>query len=103
MYGSGYVESVLTGQSSERSRAQGHETLSVFGIVDGEEAVLLKPVHRALLVRGALMPTEHGGLMLGPEARGFLKGEQPLDLVIPPKRQGRQRRGGVGEAVRARR
>ena len=63
----------------------------MFGIVEGEEAVLLKPVHRALLVRGALLPTEHGGLMLGPEARGFLKGEHPLDLVIPPKRAGGKR------------
>jgi ATP-dependent DNA helicase RecQ len=64
-YGSGYIESVLTGQSSERSRTQGHEKLSVFGIVEGEDAFLLKPVHRALLVRGALMPTEHGGLNWG--------------------------------------
>ena len=100
IYGSGYIESILTGQSSERSRAQGHETLSVFGIVEGEEATLLKPVHRALLVRGALLPTEHGGLMLGPEARGFLKGEQPLDLVIPPKRAGTKRRkAGSGQAL----
>ncbi|NCP19164.1 MAG: DNA helicase RecQ [Erythrobacter sp.] len=102
MYGAGYVESVLTGQSSERSRSQGHDALSVFGIIDGEEAALLKPVHRALLVRGALLPTEHGGLMLGPEARGFLKGEQPLDLVIPPKRAGgRGRKGapGSGQAL----
>ncbi len=99
-YGSGYIESILTGQSSERSRAQGHDTLSVFGIVEGEEADLLKPVHRALLVRGALMPTEHGGLMLGPEARGYLKGEQPLDLVIPPKRVGgKRRKSGSSQAL----
>ena len=101
MYGAGYIESVLTGQSSERTRAQGHEALSVFGIVEGDEAALLKPVHRALLVRGALLPTEHGGLMLGPEARGFMKGEEPLDLVIPPKRsgKGRKRSGGSGQAL----
>ena len=97
MYGAGYVESVLTGQSSDRSRERGHDALSVFGIVEGEEAALLKPVHRALLVRGALLPTEHGGLMLGPEARGFLKGEEPLDLVIPPKKTG-GRRGRAGRA-----
>ena len=95
-YGAGYVESILTGQSSERSRARGHESLSVFGIVEGEEVSLLKPVHRALLVRGALMPTEHGGLMLGLEARGFLKGEQPLDLVIPPERPRDRRPSGTG-------
>ncbi|WP_370182843.1 RecQ family ATP-dependent DNA helicase [Alteriqipengyuania sp.] len=102
MYGAGYIESVLTGQSSERARAQGHEALSVFGIVEGDEAALLKPVHRALLVRGALLPTEHGGLMLGPQARTFLKGEEPLDLVIPPKRsggKGRGRAGGSGSAL----
>ena len=101
MYGAGYVESILTGQSSERSRAQGHDKLSVFGIVEGEEAALLKPVHRALLVRGALLPTEHGGLMLGPEARGFLKGEEPLDLVIPPKRLGGKgrNRGGASQEL----
>ena len=99
MFGAGYIESVLTGQSSERSRSQGHDKLSVFGIVEGEEAALLKPVHRALLVRGALLPTEHGGLMLGPEARGFLKGEQPLDLVVPPKRTGGKRAGrGAGSS-----
>ena len=101
MYGAGYVESILTGQSSERSLSQGHDQLSVFGIVEGEEAALLKPVHRALLVRGALLPTEHGGMMLGPEARGFLKGEEPLDLVIPPKRAGGKRgsRGGSGQEL----
>ena len=101
MYGAGYVESILTGQSSERSRSQGHDKLSVFGIVEGEEAALLKPVHRALLVRGALLPTEHGGLMLGPEARGFLKGEEPPDLVIPPKRLGGKgrNRGGASQEL----
>jgi len=98
-YGAGYIESLLTGQSSERSRAQGHESLSVFGIVEGEEAALLKPVQRALLVRGALLPTEHGGLMFGPEARGYLKGEKPLDLVIPPKRQAQRGRKGSGPAL----
>ncbi|WP_432201935.1 DNA helicase RecQ [Erythrobacter sp. W53] len=98
-YGSGYIESVLTGQSSERSRSKRHDELSVFGIVEGEETALLKPVHRALLVRGALMPTEHGGLMLGPEARGFLKGELALDLVVPAKRssgKSHNRKGGAG-------
>ncbi len=99
MYGAGYVESILTGQSSERANSQGHDTLSVFGIVEGEEAALLKPVQRALLVRGALLPTEHGGLMLGPEARTYLKGELSLDLVLPPKRERGRGRKGSGQAL----
>lgn len=92
MFGAGYVEAILTGQSSERSLMNGHEALSVFGIVDGEEAALLKPVGRALLLRDALRTNAHGGLEFGPAARGILKGEVPVELVVPPKRA-RRRRG----------
>ena len=45
---------MLTGQSTERSLMNGHEALSVFGIVEGEEAALIKPVARALQARDAL-------------------------------------------------
>ncbi len=94
-FGAGYVEGVLAGVSSERSRNAGHEALSVFGIVEGEEAALLKPVNRALLVRDALRTTEHGGLMLGPQARAILKGEVELALIVPPKKDGGRRRKGA--------
>ena len=92
-YGAGYVEGVLTGQSSERSQKAGHESLSVFGIVTGDETALLKPVIRALLVQDALRTTEHGGLMLGPAARPLLKGEGELSLIAQPPREGRRRKG----------
>ena len=91
-YGAGYVEGVLTGHSSERSQKAGHESLSVFGIVSGDEAALLKPVIRALLVQDALRTTEHGGLMLGPAARPLLKGEGELSLIAQPPREGRRRK-----------
>ena len=93
-FGSGYVEAILTGQSSERSLMNGHEKLSVFGIVDGEEAVLLRPVGRALQVRDALRTNPHGGLEFGPGARAILKGEESVELIVPPKRE-RRRRGGA--------
>jgi len=92
MFGAGYVESVLTGQSSERSLMNGHEALSVWGLVDGEEAALLKPLGRALLLRDALRANAHGGLEFGPGARGLLKGSDTLELVVPPKRERRKRR-----------
>ena len=92
-YGAGYVEGVLIGQSSERSQTAGHESLSVFGIVDGDEAALLKPVIRALLVQDALRTTEHGGLMLGPAARPLLKGEGELLLIMQPPRERSRRKG----------
>ncbi len=111
MFGVGYVESILLGQSSERSLMNGHERLSVFGIVEGEEAAQLKPVARALLLRDALRTNPHGGLEFGPGARAILKGEADVSLVLPPGRERRRKaKGGVNpvgdplfEALRARR
>ncbi|MCD2323500.1 DNA helicase RecQ [Sphingomonas sp. IC-56] len=113
MFGTGYIESILLGQSSERSLMNGHEKLSVFGIVSGEEAALLKPVSRALLLRDALRTNAHGGLEFGPAAKPILKGETGLKLVLPPKRERRGKRGAAGginptgnplfEALRAKR
>ncbi len=97
LYGIGYIEGILTGVSTERSLMNGHEKLSVFGIVDGDEVAMLKPVSRALLLRDALRTNEHGGLEFGPEARAILKGEAKLELVLPPKRE-RRRRGAKGTA-----
>jgi ATP-dependent DNA helicase RecQ len=95
MFGVGYIEQVLQGQSTERSMTNGHEALSVWGIVGAEEAHLLKPVARALLLRDAVRANPHGGLEFGPAARGLLKGESTLKLVLPPKRD-RRRRGPAG-------
>ena len=95
LFGVGYVEDVLLGKSSERSVMNGHESLSVFGIVDGEEAAMIRPVARALQARDALRANPHGGLEFGPAARAILKGETDVTLVLPPKRE-RRRRGKSG-------
>ncbi len=94
-YGLGHLEAVLTGKSNERIVARGHDALSVFGIVAGEETALIKPVARALMVRDALETNEHGGLTLGPAARPFLRGEEAVTLVLPPAKARRGRRGGA--------
>jgi ATP-dependent DNA helicase RecQ len=86
-YGIGHLEEVLTGKASDKVRARGHDSLTVFGIVSAEEAPLLKPVSRALLVHEAVTPTEHGGLALGPGARAILRGEESVTLVLPPRRE----------------
>jgi len=111
-FGVGYIESILTGQSSERSLMNGHEALSVFGIASSpEEAALIKPVARALLLRDALRANDFGGLEFGPNAKAILKGEAEVALILPPKRE-RRRRGGTApnpigdplfEALRAKR
>ena len=96
-YGLGYIEKVLTGAADERVLQRGHDRLSVFGIVDSEEAPLLKPIARALQARGSLVPTEHGGLALGTDARAILRGEADVQIAKPAKRPPRGRRGDAGQ------
>ena len=99
-FGLGHLEKVLTGQSDERVLQRGHDQLSVFGIVDAGEAPLLKPIARALQARGSLVPTEHGGLALGGDARAILKGEKDVEIVVPARRErGRKRREGAPNPV----
>ena len=96
-YGAGHIEAVLTGRSDERIAQRGHDKLSVFGIVEGDEARLIKPLVRTLVAREALETTEHGGLMLGPTARAMMKGEAAVLIAEPPvKRTRREARGAAG-------
>ena len=99
-FGIGHIEKVLTGASDERIESRAHDKLSVFGIVGREDAALLRPLARTLVARGMLVSTEHGGLMLGPEARGVLKGEAGVSIAEPPvkARRGRRERGGSSGA-----
>ncbi len=92
MFGVQHIESVLTGHATEKVTKSGHDRLSVFGIAQGEEAALIKPVARALLLRDALDQTEHGGLALGPGARAILKGEASFEIAVPPKTVRQRRR-----------
>ncbi len=94
-FGVGHLENVLTGNADERAIKLGHDRLSVFGIISGDEAALIKPVARSLLLKDALRNNEHGGLMFGPEAKAILKGDATLSLILTPKPAKRRR----GEAA----
>ena len=110
-FGVGHLENILTGNADERATKLGHDRLSVFGIISGAEATLIKPVARSLILKDALRNNEHGGLMFGPEAKAILKGDQSLALVLAPKRERKARSPGVPnptgdplfEALRAKR
>ena len=91
-FGFGHLQKVLTGAEDERVRQRGHDRLSVFGIVGGEEGRLLQPLSRALQARGSLIATEHGGLKLGGDARAILKGEAAVEIVRPPENRTERRR-----------
>ena len=109
-FGIGHLSDVLAGKETDKIQSFGHHRLSVFGIANDEEMALVKPVARALLARDALRADEYGGLSFGPAARALLKGEDRLDLVVPPRRQRRSRKERAAgpedplfEALRARR
>ncbi len=91
-FGINHLTEVLAGNDSEKVRSFGHHRLSVFGIAEADELALMRPVARALLARDALRADEYGGLSFGPGARPLLKGEDKLELVLPPKRQRKPRR-----------
>jgi len=97
-FGVGHIEQVLTGATTDKIRERGHDKISVYGIVAGEETALLRPVSRALLVRDALQTNEHGGLELGPNARPILRGEEAVSLVLPPRRESRRKSARNGHA-----
>jgi ATP-dependent DNA helicase RecQ len=108
-FGVGHLEKVLTGGSDERILSRGHDQLSVFGIVAGDDVRLIKPVARALQAQGHLTANEHGGLRLAGAARSLMKGEARLQIVVPPKTR-KDKRGGENpvnnplfEALRAKR
>ena len=90
-FGAGHIEKVLTGTADPRVTTLGHDQLSVFGIVAGEEAKLIKPLSRTLQARGLVTPTEHGGLQLSGAARAVLKGEEAVQIIAPPPERRRAR------------
>ena len=91
-FGLGHVQKVLTGARDDRVLQRGHDSLSVFGIVDAEEARLLQPLARSLQARGSLVATEHGGLQLAGDARAILKGESTVEITRPPASERRRTR-----------
>ena len=94
-FGITHLVDVLAGKETDKIHGFGHHRLSVFGIASEDELALMKPVARALLARDALRANEYGGLSFGPAARALLKGEEQLELVLPPRRQRKPRRGSV--------
>ena len=95
-FGIQHLTDVLAGRETDKIHGFGHHRLSVFGIAGEEELALIKPVARALLARDALRADEYGGLSFGPAAKAILKGQEQLDLVLPPRRQRKPRRDRSG-------
>ncbi|MBD2840677.1 DNA helicase RecQ [Erythrobacter rubeus] len=86
-FGIGHIEKVLLGRGDDRVSQRGHDRLSVFGILEQEEAPLLRPVMRHLMAHEMLTTTEHGGMALGEMALPVLRGGRAILIGEPPKKQ----------------
>jgi ATP-dependent DNA helicase RecQ len=95
-FGSAHVVDVLLGASSEKIRQLGHDQLSVYGIGRELDRGQWRALVRQLLSREVLQaPAEaRGGLCFGAEelVRPLLRGEQRLNLALPPPRRESKRR-----------
>ncbi|WP_106640431.1 DNA helicase RecQ [Allosphingosinicella vermicomposti] len=89
-FGLGHLADVLAGKETDKIHNFAHHRLSVFGIAGEEELPLIKPVARALMARDALRADAYGGLSFGPGARPILKGEEAVEIVLPPKKERRR-------------
>lgn len=79
-YGAGYLIEILLGKETPRSRQNGHQSLSVYGIGKDLKERQWMSLVRQLVAGNHLVPAAdgHGGLQLGPEAAPVLKGETQL-------------------------
>ena len=85
-YGATYIAQVLRGSDSAQIRHRGHESLSVFGIVDDFSEAAIKELAASLSARGMLavgsdLPT----LSVTGKGREFLRLRESVNLPVPTK------------------
>ena len=105
-FGANHLVDVLLGADTERIRSLGHHQLSVYGIGKELDREQWKALVRQLTGLGLLepLPGGRGGLRFGPDAlvKPVLRGEQRLELPLPPPKAERRRAGGSGSRPQAR-
>ncbi|MCU0841216.1 MAG: DNA helicase RecQ [Thiobacillaceae bacterium] len=93
-YGAGHVIDVLLGKATDKVTQRGHERLTVFGVGAELDDRHWRSVLRQLVVKGWLAVDHgaYGALKLTEAARPVLKGEVPVLLREPARRQGKAKR-----------
>ena len=101
-FGANHLVDVLLGADTERLRSLSHDQLSVYGIGNELDREQWKALVRQLTGLGLLepVPEGRGGLRFGPDAlvKPVLRGEQRLELPLPPPKAERRRAGGSSRA-----
>ncbi|MFA7429734.1 MAG: DNA helicase RecQ [Rhodospirillaceae bacterium] len=81
-FGAGHVIDVLRGTVTERVRSLGHHRLPTFGVGEADSKDVWQSVMRQLVAMGHIVVdvAGHGSLMLGPNVRPVLRGEEKVLL-----------------------
>ncbi len=87
-FGAGHVIDVLRGTETERVRSLGHQRLPTFGVGEAESKDAWQSIFRQLVAMGHVVVdvAGHGSLMLGPNVRPVLRGEEKVLLRRDPGR-----------------
>ena len=95
-YGSTYIAQVLKGVDNAQTRQRGHQSLSVFGIVDDYTHSALREIMTGLAGKGFLqVGGEYPTLSVTSEGRAFLSNRDSVRLPAPQTRaSSRSRRDG---------
>jgi len=106
-FGAAHIVDVLTGKSTEKTRNNNHDQLSVFGLGSDIDAKVWRSVVRQLIVLDFLKadPARFGGLVLTEQCRPLLRGEITLLLREDSKepvlrRKPSRTKSGVSDADR---
>ncbi len=104
-FGAHHIADVLTGNRSERIARLGHDRIKTFGVGSELDGRAWLSVMRQLVAQGHLLPDPdgHGGLVLGPSARGVLRSEVAVRFRSDPAPARPGRRGRPREAPAGRR
>ncbi|MBQ0960592.1 DNA helicase RecQ [Ideonella sp. 4Y11] len=99
-FGSGHLIDVLRGQSTDKTRARGHEGLSTWGIGRDLSEPQWRGVIRQLIALGHVTTEgEYHTLALADSARAVLRGEVAIELREPREPTPRSRSRGKGSTA----
>jgi ATP-dependent DNA helicase RecQ len=88
-FGIGHVVSVLRGENTENIRKRGHETLSTYGLLKGQDKADLRDWIYQLIGQGALLQLgdQYPVLKLNDASREVMRGQRSVRLVQSVRRK----------------
>ena len=93
-FGAAYIADVLTGETTEAIRRNGHDLVKTFGVGRDRAKQAWASIIRQLFAADAVAPAseEHGGYRLTPKGEDILLGREPVQLRVDAPKAARTSR-----------